>query len=75
MQEWGAGTDPLKDSMRARGWAPTEERTESGSTKPVAGAEPGGFSYRKTKSALLISLPQRLFFRIPPLPTTAHFLN
>ncbi len=31
-----------------------------------------GCVYRMTKSALSISRPQLLFFRIPPLPTTAH---
>lgn len=31
--------------------------------------------YRNTKSALSISRPHLLFFRIPPFPTTAHFLN
>ena len=77
VQGWGVEADLLKDSIGGQGWGTTRGK----------GAEPegrGGRSnrcrawgilYRKTKSALLISLPQRLFFKMPPLPTTAHFLN
>lgn len=77
VQGWGARTDHLKDSVRARGCCAARGRGREWERQGVeaTGAEPRRLFYRKTKSALLISFPQRLFFRMPPLPTTAHFLN